>query len=256
MKTDVRRSVDVRGEFDEVGPHYDRLVRLSPGYSAQLAASARAFVTSLTASDGPAPAGGSDVAHRVRVLDLGCGSGASTTALVMALTEAGLGFEIDGVDASAGMLASAQAKGWPVGVRFRQARAEELTAGDAAYDGVFAAYLLRNVDAVDRDELLRTIWKLLAPGGVLLIHDYCVRGREFDERAWTALCWGVIIPTAVVVTRRPALFTYLWRSVLHFDSQEELMARLVRTGYQDIRARAVPGWQQGMVRMAHGRRAR
>ncbi len=244
--------VDLTGEFDHVGRHYDRLTGLSPGYRDQLRFSAATLVDSVT---GPGRVAGG--AGRVlRFADLGCGSGTSTRALVDALTAAGLAFTIVGIDASAGMLAAARAKPWPDGVTFRQARAEALGAGGASYDGILAAYLLRNVPAGDRDALLATLRDLLVPGGALVVHDYCVRGRPFDALAWTALNWGVIIPSAVAVTRRPALFTYLWRSVLDFDSQEQLMDRLIRAGYDDVRARGVPGWQAGLVRVVHGRRPR
>lgn len=244
--------VDVTGEFDQVGRHYDRLTGLSPGYRQQLRFSADTLVASLTG-----PGGVGDGAGRVlRLADLGCGSGTSTRALVDVLTAAGVAFTIDGIDASAGMLAAARAKDWPPGVSFRQARAESLAAGGASYDGILAAYLLRNVPAADRDALLATLRELLVPGGALVVHDYCVRGRRVDELAWTALNWGVIIPSAVAVTRRPALFTYLWRSVLDFDTQEQLMERLVRAGYDDVRGRGVPGWQAGLVRVVHGRRPR
>lgn len=245
-------SLDVTGEFDQIGRHYDRLTGMSPGYRRQLRCSAAALIASVTGPDGCARPSG----RRLRFADLGCGSGASTRALVDELTAAGLPFAIDAIDASAGMLQAARAKPWPSGVSFRQLRAEELVADGVRYDGILAAYLLRNVPDGRRDALLTTLRESLVPGGALVLHDYCVRGRFRDELAWTALNWGAIIPSAVVVTRRPALFTYLWRSVLAFDSQEQLMDRLVRARYDDVRARGVPGWQSGLVRIVHGRRPR
>jgi ubiquinone/menaquinone biosynthesis C-methylase UbiE len=254
---------DVPLAFDDVAHHYDRMVGLSPGYHEQLRASARAFAESL----GPTLAG-----EPHRLIDLGCGSGASTAALVTELRRAGVSYTLTGIDASAAMLKAARSKAWPDCVTFELARAEAVACsgpdavGDRVghtavagrrrpdLDGIFAAYLLRNV--ADRDALLQGLFARLHPGAPLVVHDYCVRGDRTATAAWTALSWGVIVPTAVAVTRRPALFTYLWRSVLEFDTAEEIMQRMLRAGFTDVRTRPVPGWQRLMVRTFHGRRPR
>ncbi len=89
---------ELAAAFDAAAEHYDLLVALSPGYHAQLADSARALVRRL-------PDAGA------LVLDLGCGTGASTAALLRALNECGRsGVRIEGVDASAGMIARAHTK--------------------------------------------------------------------------------------------------------------------------------------------------
>lgn len=241
------RDATVTPEFDEIGAHYDRLTGMSPGYAQQLYGSARLLVGLLREAPG----------RRLRVADIGCGSGTSTQALVRALTEAGVDFEIDGIDGSAGMLAQARTKEWPSArVDFRHAQAEDLVAQGASdgagYDAIFAAYLVRNVP--DKDAFLATARQLLAPGGVLVVHDYQVAGRPLDAAAWTALNWGIIIPSAWVVTRRPQLFAYLWRSVLQFDSDDQLRDRMARAGFADVGQRPVPGWQRGMLRATWGRR--
>ena len=73
--------------------------------------------------------------------------------------------EIVAVDASAGMLAEAAAKRWPATVRFVHSRIEDLAAAgvDGPFDGIFAAYLLRNL--ADPDAQLQTFRTLLRPGG-------------------------------------------------------------------------------------------
>ncbi len=235
----------VTAEFDEIGAHYDRLVGMSPGYDAQLDESARLLVGLLRRRPGRGDA-------PLRIADIGCGSGASIAALVRALTESGMPFEMDGIDGSAGMLAAVEKKSWPAGVRFRRVQAENLVADGTTYDAIFAAYLVRNVPY--KDAFLRTARDLLTPGGVLVVHDYGVAGRPLDAASWTALNWAIIIPSAWVVTRRPQLFTYLWRSVLDFDSDERLRARLADAGFAEVGQRPVRGWQRGMVRATWGRR--
>ena len=231
--------------FDEVADRYDLMVALNPGYHAHLRHSARALVAGLV------PGLGS------RVVDLGCGSGASTRALVDELNRAGVRAEVLGVDGSAGMLAQAETKRWPSWVRFAHGRAEALESvcADADFqplDGVFAAYLLRNVP--ERDELLRSVYQLLRPGGTLVIHEYSVAGRPAAEAVWTAVCRGVVVPLGWVTSRRTRLYHYLWRSVMDMDSVEQVMQRMVDAGFEDVRTRSVRGWQRGIIHTFHGRR--
>ena len=106
--------------FDEVAPRYDLMVALNPGYHAHLRAAANALVEWLPRS-ALIP-----TASPVRILDLGCGSGASTRAVLRAAEAAGLRSQIVGVDASPAMLEQARAKQWPAGVRFEVGQAERI----------------------------------------------------------------------------------------------------------------------------------
>ncbi len=258
---------EVPEAFDAVADRYDLMVGLSPGYHRQLRSSAERLVRGVLA-DGP----GGDATRPLRLLDLGCGSGASTRALVDAVCRIvgarpggpGAAPSVLGVDGSEGMLESARAKRWPGWVRFARGRAEALTTAlstqpelaDAhahgGLDGVLAAYLVRNVD--DRDALLRSVHDALRPGGVLVVHDYSVRGRPVSTLVWTAVCWGVIVPLGWVTSRHTAIYRYLWRSVLDMDSTAVLEDRLRRAGFVDVETRPVPGWQRGTVHSVVGRR--
>ncbi|WP_345669934.1 class I SAM-dependent methyltransferase, partial [Streptomyces phyllanthi] len=115
--------------FDHAARSYDRLVAANPGYHAHLRRSARRLRL---------PASGAGL----RLLDLGCGTGASTAALLRTVPLA----EITAVDASEGMLERAAAKRWPPTVRFVHAPVERLGAAgvNGPYDAAFAAYLFRN----------------------------------------------------------------------------------------------------------------
>ncbi|CAM5477352.1 Class I SAM-dependent methyltransferase OS=Streptomyces cyaneofuscatus OX=66883 GN=G3I52_07985 PE=4 SV=1 [Streptomyces cyaneofuscatus] len=129
------RDDDLSAAFDHGSAAYDRLVAASPGYHAHLRRSARRL-------------GLPDGGRQLRVLDLGCGTGASTAALLAAAPYA----RITGVDASAGMLDRAAAKSWPEGVDFVHAPVEELAARlrPGSFDAVFAGYLFRNLADPDK----------------------------------------------------------------------------------------------------------
>lgn len=228
---------NVTRSFDVHARSYDKLVGANPGYHEHLRLSARRM-------------GIPDGGRGLRLLDLGCGTGASTAALLDAAPEA----EITGVDASAEMLAHAQRKSWPPNVRFVHGNAEDLAPSKIVgpYDGVLAAYLLRNL--VDRDEALRRFHDLLAPGAPLALHEYSVRGAARSRAVWTAVCWSVIIPMGRIRTGSADLYRYLWRSVLDFDSVGVLTDRMTVAGFDDVRVQTVPGWQQHIVHTFLGRK--
>lgn len=225
-----------RQAFDRGARHYDLLVSLNPGYHDHLRGAASTLVERLAGRPQP-----------WRLVDLACGSGASTRALLDAAADGTL---IEGLDASPGMLAQALAKQWPDTVCFDLAMAGELdvaTVGAGTRDGILSAYLFRNVAQTTRDRAVREAYDLLAPGGWLVVQEYSVRGRPLARLVWTLVCWLVIIPLALVIARHPSLYTYLWRSALAFDSTERFMDRLAAAGFVDVATRTVPGWQRGIL---------
>ncbi|GGW97761.1 methyltransferase [Streptomyces malachitofuscus] len=232
------RDEDLTAAFDHAARGYDTLVAANPGYHAQLRRSARRLGL---------PRGG----EGLRVLDLGCGTGASTAALAGVLP----GARIVSVDASAGMLARAAAKPWPARVTFVRAAAEDLAGAgvEGPFDAVFAAYLLRNVS--DPDAVLTTVRDLLVPGGRLGVHEYTLGGRRADRAVWTLVCRGIVQPAATVLGDGE-LYRHLWRSVVEFDTASRFADRLRANGFDAVRVLPLPGWQTGITHTFVGRRPR
>jgi ubiquinone/menaquinone biosynthesis C-methylase UbiE len=240
------KNEDVTAAFDEVAPRYDLMVALNPGYHEHLSSAARALLEWL-----PRPALRS-AGPPVQILDLGCGSGASTRAVLQAAEAAGLRSSIVGVDASLAMLEQARAKQWPAGVRFEMGQAEKIAWSryewelDDPIDGVFAAYLFRNV--ADRDAVLAGLFDLLADDGALVLQEYSIAGSpRWVQAVWSSVCWLVVIPLGWLTSRRTRLYRYLWRSVRSFDSIQTFVDRLYRAGFVDVELRTVPGWQRGIL---------
>ncbi|HEU5485116.1 MAG TPA: class I SAM-dependent methyltransferase [Microlunatus sp.] len=259
---------DVPAAFDRAAATYDRMVNLNPGYHRHLQAAADALVEKLPVGSG------------LTVVDLGCGSGASTDALVNSMGHRGQAYTAIGVDGSAGMLEQARSKPWPTWVSFAQARAEELSrvvgegghgadgavgaagngshgsagagGSDAVVAGVLAAYLFRNV--ADRDAVLRSVWELLAPGGVLVVQDYSVAGSPKARARWNAVSWSVVIPLSKVINRDTGIYRYLWRSVLDNDSVDDFAARMIGAGYTEVEHRTAGGWQRDILHTFRGRK--
>lgn len=224
---------------------YDLLVGANPGYHRHLRLAAARIAR---------------WARPARVLDLGCGTGASTRALLAELP----GIDVLGIDASAGMVDRARRRGWPTGrVRFLVGRAGDrsLTAGEERADAALAAYLLRNIPPAERDDVLRAVHDQLAPGGVLAIQDYSVRVADgtgaLDRRAcavWDAVCWGVVIPLAALVQRDTRLYRYLWRSVRGMEDVGAWCARLRAAGFEVLELHPGAGWQRGILHTVIARR--
>src|SRR5690606_19319247 len=219
---------DLARAFDHASHTYARLTAVNPGYRTDLLRSARRLRL---------PDGGAGL----HVLDLGCGTGSSTRALLRAAPKA----RITAVDASSGMLRRALTKPWPDTVRFLHLTAEEVaTAGEGPFDAVFAAYLFRNVTHPDR--MLASVRELLRPGGRLAVHEYTLSGSPVHRALWTAVCRGIVVPAGTLGGDR-ALYRHLWRSVLDFDTAPAFADRLARAGYTGVRAAPVAGWQTGIV---------
>jgi ubiquinone/menaquinone biosynthesis C-methylase UbiE len=223
--------------FDDHAAGYDRMVGANPGYHDHLRLSAQRM-------------GLPDRGRRLRLLDVGCGTGASTAALLEVAPEA----EIVAVDASQAMLREAQRKPWRGRVQFVHGNAQNLAAAGVTgpFDGIFAAYLLRNLPAPD--SALRSFHALLRPGAPLAVHDYSVRDSARSRAIWTTVCWTIIIPLGRLRTGRSDLYRYLWRSVLRFDGVRALAKRLRDAEFVDVRVQTVPGWQQNIVHTVLGRR--
>ena len=212
--------------FDRGARAYDRLVGMNPGYHAHLRRSAAAIPSDAR-----------------RVLDAGCGTGASTRALLAVVPDA----EIVAVDASAGMLAETRRKRWPAKVIFVESRIEDVAEAGISgpFDAIFAAYLVRNLP--DPDRTLAGFRALLRPGGVLVVHEYSVADSLPARLMWTLVCWTVIIPLGRLLSGDAGLYRYLWRSVLRFDGVTAFSDRLRRAGFTGVRTRTVTGWQRGIV---------
>jgi ubiquinone/menaquinone biosynthesis C-methylase UbiE len=221
---------EIPGAFDAGAPAYDKLVDTNPGYHAHLRLSAQRMRI---------PNGGAGL----RLLDAGCGTGASTAALLAAAPAA----EIVAVDASDGMLAEARAKPWPSSVSFVHSRIEDIADAGVSgpFDGILAAYLIRNVD--DKDGQLRRFRELLRPGGTLAVHEYSVRDSKLATGVWNTVCATIIIPSGRLRSGDASLYTYLRRSVNRFDGAQAFRNRLQSAGFDAVHSETMPGWQRNIV---------
>ena len=225
----------VPGEFDGVAHRYDLLCRLNPGYEKHL----RWSVQRMAAKPG------------ARILDLCCGTGLSTAAIIAAHPDA----EVTALDASAGMLAEARRKPRLARVRFIAGNAMDPAASGAAgpYDAIFMAYGIRNMP--DPDLCLLRLRELLRPGGVLCCHEYSVAHSRYATALWRTVASAIIVPAGAVACGDASIFRYLKASVLGFDGAPAFQERLRRNGFTGVSAATMDFWQRGIVWSFIGERA-
>jgi ubiquinone/menaquinone biosynthesis C-methylase UbiE len=96
-----------------------------------------------------------------RVLDAGCGAGVPTATLLAA------GCQVIGVDVSAAQLALARERA-PAS-RFIEADLTTLALPDAVFDGICCLYALIHVPRAEHAATLANFWRMLTPGGYLLL---------------------------------------------------------------------------------------
>lgn len=224
----------VPSAFDRIATTYDLLTGMNPGYTKHLRWSAERL---------GAPREG-------RILDLCCGTGLSTEALVRTYPEA----SFVGLDASAGMLEKARHKKSLSRVSFVLGDATDPAAAGVTgtFDAILMAYGIRNVP--DPERCLDNLYALLKPGGALCFHEYSVRDSIRTRLLWNVVASTVIIPGGMLTARSTDIYRYLRQSVNEFDGVRAFEQRLRRHGFVDVHTEPMDGWQRGIVHSFLARR--
>ncbi|HSM01841.1 MAG TPA: class I SAM-dependent methyltransferase [Acidimicrobiia bacterium] len=162
-----------------------------------------------------------------RVLDLGAGTGAANLDLGDR--------EVVALDPAPEMLDLNPARLRVVGM------GEVLPFADETFDGVFSAYVVRNLDSVG--DTLAEIARVLRPGGVAAIVDL---GRPQSRVGRTLHTAGtaVVLPIAGMLARAPGEYWYLHKSLGSLPQPEVL--------YADAPLRLEKVWRMGPMGFVHG----
>lgn len=162
-----------------------------------------------------------------RVLDLGSGTGAAGPVLT--------GFDVVALDPVAEMLALSSIASRVVAV------GEHLPFEDASFDGVFSAYVFRNLTSIP--EALGEIARILKPGGRAVVVDL---GRPKNRllAAIHRVGSAVVLPLAGLIARAPGDYWYLHRSLDKLAPVETL--------YEDAPLTVERTWRMGPLGFVYG----
>ncbi len=155
-----------------------------------------------------------------RVLDLGCGPGTLTRA---AAALAGPTGQVIGIDSSADMVIHAQQRG--IDARVRDAARPGFS--DRSFNVIVSALALHHVDLADRDEVFSQAFRLLVPGGRLLVAEFV---PPFGDR-------GMAVARDV------------FHEEIADDPRADLVDRMDRAGFRQIEARS-----RGVLTVVRSRR--
>ncbi|MEV0029028.1 methyltransferase domain-containing protein [Nocardia sp. NPDC050793] len=109
-----------------------------------------------------------------RVLDIGCGPGDLARALA---TRVGPEGEVVGRDPSPQMIAYATARTKQPNCRFELGPAQTLDLPDASFDVVTCTFVMHHIPEAQREAALAHMYRVLRPGGRLLLADTHPTGR-------------------------------------------------------------------------------
>ena len=171
-----------------------------------------------------------DLAPR-RILDMGCGVGASTLPAAECFPEA----QVHGIDVGASVLRYAHARAEHLGhaVHFSQQSAEQTDFPDESFDLVYSCAMIHETSRSAVPNIIRESHRLLRPGGVAVHLEVPLRYADLD-------IWGQLIcDYETRYNNEP-----FWTGALKADLAGEMTRsgfRNVASGFQEATRRARPG---------------
>ncbi|MBR5951213.1 MAG: bifunctional demethylmenaquinone methyltransferase/2-methoxy-6-polyprenyl-1,4-benzoquinol methylase UbiE [Actinomycetaceae bacterium] len=165
----------------------------------------------------------------MKILDLACGTGASTASFAKA------GADVIGCDFSEGMIRE--------GLRRRphlnliQGDAMDLPFEDESFDVVTMSYGLRNVQ--DPMKALEEMYRVVRPGGKLVISEFSTPVSQPMNFLYRFYITRVLPAISKVVSSDGAAYEYLHESILDWPDKNELGFMIKEAGWSDVQWRSL-----------------
>ena len=224
----------VRGVFDSVAPKYDLMNDLMSGGLHRIWKSFALSQTYLRPGQ--------------KALDVAGGTGDLTSGMAEQVGEQGL---VVLSDINGSMLSHGRDRlidaGIVQGVDYVQANAECLPFADSTFDCVTIGFGLRNV--TDKDAALRSMYRVLKPGGQLLILEFSHPTAPGLKPLYDTYSFKVLPILGRLVANDEGSYRYLAESIRKHPDQETLLAMLKSAGFDQCRYHNLSG---GIVALHRG----
>lgn len=132
-------------------------------------------------------------------------------------------------------------------VRYVQADAEELPFDDNTFDVITIAFGLRNV--TDKDKALRSMLRVLKPGGRLLILEFSKPVSATLNQVYDFYSFNILPQMGQVVANDADSYQYLAESIRMHPDQDTLKSMMETAGYEKVDYQNMTG---GVVALHRG----
>ncbi len=117
-------------------------------------------------------------------------------------------------------------------INYVQANAEALPFPDNYFDCITISFGLRNV--TDKDKALRSMFRVLKPGGRLLVLEFSKPLLEPLSKAYDAYSFHVLPKIGELVVKDPDSYRYLAESIRMHPDQETLKGMMSAAGFENV----------------------
>ncbi|WP_337263180.1 MULTISPECIES: bifunctional demethylmenaquinone methyltransferase/2-methoxy-6-polyprenyl-1,4-benzoquinol methylase UbiE [unclassified Serratia (in: enterobacteria)] len=175
----------------------------------------------------------SGVRRGQRVLDLAGGTGDLAAKFSRMVGEQG---QVILADINDSMLKMGREKLRDLGIvgniNYVQANAEALPFPDNYFDCITISFGLRNV--TDKDKALRSMFRVLKPGGRLLVLEFSKPLIEPLSKAYDAYSFHVLPKIGELVVKDPDSYRYLAESIRMHPDQDTLKGMMDAAGFENV----------------------
>jgi len=117
-------------------------------------------------------------------------------------------------------------------VNYVQANAEALPFPDNTFDCVIISFGLRNV--TDKDKALRSMYRVLKPGGRLLVLEFSKPILDPLSKAYNFYSFNILPKIGEMVVNDGESYRYLAESIRMHPAQEPLKEMMLQAGFEEV----------------------